>query len=254
MSSTRKSSRNNKGISSRDREEDGQARSGLDVSANDGDEEEDQEEENKASPSSLTDQMGQLTNAVNLLLQRNRGDRGHGPRGPRRDLIAGLELGGGSPGGSDDPESSTSSGGSSAPRGRHRRRHRRRRGRRRRQRQATAIWANISGWGSARQWVRMQEWSSARNRKECERMADAVDALVSSGVPLTSEGMEVLLRNFAGVHLADATGNWSVMETTAWRSGAYGILPRDELARALREASRFSSFKRSSHNGGQGGK
>ena len=93
-----------------------------------------------------------------------------------------------------------------------------------------------------------------RNSKECERIADAVDAFVTSGVPLHCEGMEILLRNLAGVHLADMTNNWAIVNTTAWRSGAYGILPRQELARAMREASRFHTFRKEVPRRGDGTK
>jgi hypothetical protein len=130
------------------------------------------------------------------------------------------------------------------------RRHRRRgRGARlsREEKQVLGIWNNLRKSGSATLFVRNTRWrdkpQGVRNRRECERAAAAIDDLMEAGITWRNPGMATLLRNLAGVHLAEVTGNWDVCDELGWANTERGLLERDDLFRVLRGANKFSSFK-----------
>ena len=77
-------------------------------------------------------------------------------------------------------------------------------------RMAPSILAHAKTFGSLIGWVRTVEWKHTRNKNECLALAQAVDLLLAEGVPVSSMGIELLLRRLNGVHLADSFNNWGV--------------------------------------------
>lgn len=104
---------------------------------------------------------------------------------------------------------------------------------------AEHIFKQVMEFGSAVQWVRITEWSSTRNKHECESLAFAIDALRRDGVSATSRGMEVLLRRLAGVQLADESGSWELCSAVEAVSRNSKLLSRADLASAIKEAERL---------------
>lgn len=105
---------------------------------------------------------------------------------------------------------------------------------------AAEILERIEPYGSVKSWVKMYEWKNARNRRECEAIAQAVDALRAEGATTSSLGLEILLRRLSGVQLADLTGKWEACESVAWSSLGNSLLPRTELRRVLKDADQMS--------------
>ena len=91
-------------------------------------------------------------------------------------------------------------------------------------------------YGSLQAWVRVTQWTSARNRFECEPLAQGIDALLAEGVPRNSLGLEILLRRLTGVHLADSTGAWGVADAVAWMPHGGSLLPRNVMRAAYKDA------------------
>jgi hypothetical protein len=105
---------------------------------------------------------------------------------------------------------------------------------------ATEILERVEPYGSVKSWVKMYEWKNARNRRECEAIAQAVDAFRAEGATTSSLGIEILLRRLSGVQLADLTGKWEACESVAWSSFGNSLLPRSELRRVLKDADQMS--------------
>jgi hypothetical protein len=105
---------------------------------------------------------------------------------------------------------------------------------------AADILERVEPYGSVKAWVKMYEWKNARNRRECEAIAQAVDALRAEGVTTSSLGIEILLRRLSGVQLADLTGKWEACESVAWSSFGSSLLPRAELRRVLKDADQMT--------------
>ena len=109
---------------------------------------------------------------------------------------------------------------------------------------AAAILENARKYGSLLTWIRMTTMKQARNRHECEALADAIDTLLEEGVSESSLGIEKLLRRLSGVHLADSVGNWNVCEALQWSGVNHSLLPRDALTSALKQAASYQSLTR----------
>jgi hypothetical protein len=105
---------------------------------------------------------------------------------------------------------------------------------------APEILERIDVYGSAKSWVKMYDWKISRNRREAEAIAQAVDALRAEGLPVSSTGLEILLRRLSGIQLADLTGKWEACESVAWCSSGNSLLPRAELRRVLKDADQMS--------------
>jgi hypothetical protein len=97
-------------------------------------------------------------------------------------------------------------------------------------------------YGSLQSWVKVTTFKNSRNRHECEAIAQAVDALLSEGVPSSSLGIEVLLRRLSGVHLADQVGEWRVCESVEWNAHGNSLLPPSVVAQALKDAERMKKL------------
>ena len=98
-------------------------------------------------------------------------------------------------------------------------------------------------FGSFQSWVARTDWKQGRNRRECEAIAQAVDALLSKNKRLA---VEILVRRLGGVHLADHTENWDACDALQCSSYGGSLFPRDELKRAMRDADRMNRFNRGS--------
>lgn len=105
---------------------------------------------------------------------------------------------------------------------------------------AAEILERVEPYGSVKSWVKMYEWKNSRNRRECEAIAQAVDALRAEGATTSSLGLEILLRRLSGVQLADLTGKWEACESVAWSSMGNSLLPRAELRRVLKDADQMT--------------
>ena len=109
---------------------------------------------------------------------------------------------------------------------------------------AANVLAEIRTHGSALQFVRVSFWKQTRNKKECESLAHAIDALLCEGLKHSSLGLEILLRRLAGVQLADSTGSWDLCSAVEWINSNSSLLPREELAKVIREAERLGRLTR----------
>ena len=127
------------------------------------------------------------------------------------------------------------------------------------QRIGAAMLRTCASYGGVSQWARMQQWRQQRNRNECLRIAEAVDALVlENDVALA---VEILMRAIAGVHIADQTGKWGACSAIQWSPPIASLLPKDDFKRALKDnnvmasltSSRPSSSAKSVWRGGRRG-
>jgi hypothetical protein len=91
----------------------------------------------------------------------------------------------------------------------------------------------LRSYGNCLVWLQAVEWQQRRNQRECQTIAQAVDALVRGKGELA---LSVLLRRLVGVQLADETGQWEVCDAITGSTGAHSLLPRQDLRRALKEA------------------
>ena len=90
--------------------------------------------------------------------------------------------------------------------------------------------------GSVALWCHQLQWKQARNRRECQTLAEAFDALVDEGLGEDSAGLEILARRLAGVQLADKTNDWSFCDAIQGPGLMDSVLPRKMFSRALRDA------------------
>ena len=66
-------------------------------------------------------------------------------------------------------------------------------------------------------WVqRSAQFRNTRNMHEARRIAQAIDAFRREGVSWDSEGMEILVRNLAGLHKSDEYGDATFLEEMEW--------------------------------------
>jgi len=109
----------------------------------------------------------------------------------------------------------------------------------------------ISDVGRAgfKEWLRTQmaeyKWQKSRNLKECETLAEALDALVlEDDVELAKE---ILARRFVGVVNADQSGNWNVASVLAQNMSHRTLLRPTVLSAVLREAKNLSILENGAH-------
>ena len=103
--------------------------------------------------------------------------------------------------------------------------------------------------GSVSLWCNQVQWKQARNRRECQALSEAIDALVEEGLGEGSLGLEMLARRLVGVQLADKTNDWSICEAIQGPSMADSVLPRHMFSKALREA---ATIRRLNERAGRG--
>ena len=108
---------------------------------------------------------------------------------------------------------------------------------------AEVLMANIlANHRSALDYVRSIDFSNQRSAHEARRTAQAVDALLREGVSLQLEGMEILVRNLAGVVEADKLGEPAVLTGMEWQP-PQDIVPRSVLRTVLKDAKRRKELK-----------
>ena len=90
--------------------------------------------------------------------------------------------------------------------------------------------------GSVALWCNQLQWKQARNRRECQTLAEAFDAFVEEGLGEDSMGLEILARRLAGVQLADKTNDWSFCDAIQGPGLMDSVLPRKMFSKALRDA------------------
>jgi len=90
--------------------------------------------------------------------------------------------------------------------------------------------------GSVSLWCNQVQWRNARNRRECQTLSEAIDALVEEGLGEESPGLEIISRRLVGVQLADRTSDWNVCDAVTGPSMVDSVLPRHMFAKALRDA------------------
>lgn len=114
---------------------------------------------------------------------------------------------------------------------------------------------------TALDYVRRAEFKNLRSMHEARRTAQAIDAFGRSGVSLHEEGMEILVRNLAGLVQADRFGDPSLLEELEW-APPEDLLPRAVLRTVLKDSKRRAKYKpgggagkkSSGAGGGAGGK
>lgn len=100
--------------------------------------------------------------------------------------------------------------------------------------------------GSFRAWCRNVEWKVLRNKHEAATLAAALDLLLRDGVAAELDGMETLMRRLAALQLADATRQYTVIETMAYQPfGGASLLAPDVVDRELSKASRLQKLMQS---------
>jgi hypothetical protein len=108
---------------------------------------------------------------------------------------------------------------------------------------AGVLMANIrANYRSALDYVRSIDFSNQRAGHEARRTAQAIDALLREGVPLHFDGMEILVRNLAGVVEADKSADPSVLTGMEWQP-PQDIVPRSVLRTVLKDAKRRKELK-----------
>ena len=95
---------------------------------------------------------------------------------------------------------------------------------------------------SALDYVRSVDFGNLRASHEARRTAQAIDALMREGVPLSYEGMEILVRNMAGVVEADKHNDSAVLEGLEWAL-PQDIVPRAVLRTVMKDAKRRKQLK-----------
>lgn len=148
------------------------------------------------------------------------------PFPPRRDQLAFDDFAGDRDSGDDDAGGSTTAGDITGD-----------------GRLAEVLMANMrANHRSALDYVRATDFSNLRAAHEARRTAQAIDALLREGVPLSFEGMEILLRNLAGVVEADRLGEPAVLTGMEWQP-PQDIVPRSVLRTVLKDAKRIKEMK-----------
>jgi hypothetical protein len=129
------------------------------------------------------------------------------------------------------------------------------------QRIGPSIYERARSLGSLTNWVALQDFKQARNKHECEVLAQALDQLLVEGLSFHhSDAMEILARRLAAVHLADQHTNWNLAKAIQLPTHQSSLLPLSQLNQAMRTASTIArvetslrSRRTSYRGGGRGG-
>lgn len=92
--------------------------------------------------------------------------------------------------------------------------------------------------GSLRDWCLYRAtFKHDRNKYECVSIATAIDELIREGTidVYSSVAVEILLRRFVGVHLADETGSWALCDALEFNNNTHSLLPDYVLSRAMQK-------------------
>jgi hypothetical protein len=100
----------------------------------------------------------------------------------------------------------------------------------------TAAGGSLTAWLNKMNACDDTKIQSFRNRKELSVLALAIDRLVSEGIPVTSTGLETLVRRFVGVHTADGTGNWDIADVMDYDSRNTTLLPPSAVSWAVKQS------------------
>ena len=99
-----------------------------------------------------------------------------------------------------------------------------------------ALLARAKAIGSVSLWCNQVNVKNFRNKRECLALAEAFDALLAEGINEDSKGLDILARRLIGVQLADNSGDWALCQAIQGPSMMESVLPRQQLAKALRDA------------------
>ena len=123
------------------------------------------------------------------------------------------------------------------------------------ERVALVVLRSAKQFGGLVAWCRSVDWRDARNKREVQHLCLIADMFVREGVKAAkSQAFELLCRRIAGVHLADASGNWKVCDSTCATGPNDTLLPRTALKKILREAAQFEALApHAQHHSGAGG-
>ena len=109
------------------------------------------------------------------------------------------------------------------------------------QRLAPDVIADVGSAGFA-EWLRTRApqatWNNSRNLKECEVLAEALDALVLHKD--SEHAIEVLVRRFVGVRNSDKSGNWNFASVLSQHMSNRTLLRPHVMSAVLREAKNLS--------------
>jgi hypothetical protein len=109
------------------------------------------------------------------------------------------------------------------------------------QRLAPDVIADVGQAGFA-EWLRTQapqaSWNNSRNLKECEVLAEALDALLLRDD--RELAIEVLVRRFVGVRNSDKSGNWNFASVLSQHMSNRTLLRPHVMSAVLREAKNLS--------------
>ena len=122
------------------------------------------------------------------------------------------------------------------------------------ERVALVVLRSAKQFGGLVAWCRSVDWRIT-NKREVQHLCLIADMFVREGVKAAkSQAFELLCRRIAGVHLADASGNWKVCDSTCATGPNDTLLPRTALKKILREAAQFEALApHAQHHSGAGG-
>jgi hypothetical protein len=110
----------------------------------------------------------------------------------------------------------------------------------------------LKGHRSATDFVRYVSFNKERAAHEARRTAQAIDSLVADGVPLTLEGMEILVRNMVAVYEADKRNDTGILDSLEW-APPEDVVPRDIMRTVIKDTKRNEKFKQKPKKQAAGG-
>ncbi len=96
---------------------------------------------------------------------------------------------------------------------------------------------------SAYAFVLSVDFNNTRNMHEARRTAQAIDAFLRQGVTADFEGMEILVRNLAGLRKSDELRDPSILEEFEW-APPEDFVPRDIFRAVVKGAQRRAKYSR----------
>ena len=94
---------------------------------------------------------------------------------------------------------------------------------------------------SVLEYVLSLEFKNQRSFHECRRIAQAVDAFLAAGIDAKFLGMEHLLRNLAGLQIADQYKDPALLEELEW-DPPQDIVPKSVLRTVIKDAERRKKY------------